>query len=484
MVMIPFAAWRPDLAELNGSYTEDVTNVLLGSNSYLPFPSPVPFADALAEAPLGYWVHRTLSGTIEIFVGTASKLMRLDPSTRAFVDVSKAGGYNATPEARWEARSFGERVIFVNNNDDPQYFDVGSSTLFADLPGSPPRAGKINVWGSFVVLSDLTSNPNRNHWSGLENSGQWTPGVNNSDYQDHPDGGRVVGSTDATNPLIIQERAIRAAYFVPGSVEVFSFKKVQDGRGAKASRSIASRGDFAFYADDGGFFQLFPDGSVAPIGFEKVDRTLFTRMAFTDIQEIVAAIDPFYARVYFSLSLSGDGQDTVVVYDWELKEWSKAAIGTMGIFPAATIGYTLDSLGDVYPNLDELPYSLDSKVWQGGAPLLATFDTSFRLCFCNGPALEATLTTQEMGDPSGQVSLITALSPVIDTTEITLSIGGRFRRTDPVVWTPEFAVSGNTGIGRKRNRARFQKARARVVAGATWRHAQGVEVASQPAGMR
>lgn len=484
MTLVPFAPWRPDIAPLNSAYTGDVNNVLLAAGSYISFPSFSPFGAALDEAPLGYLQHKTADGSIEIFAGTATKLLRFNTSTKQFDDVSKTGGYGANIDSPWDIKAFGDRIIAVNKNDDPQFFDIGSSTEFDNLPGNPPRAGKVNIWGSFVCLSDLTSNPNRNHWSGLENSGQWTPGTNNSDYQDHPDGGRVVGSTDSTNPLIFQESAIRIAYFVPGSIEVFSFRKVQDKRGAKSTKGVCSRGEFAFYADDGGFFQAYADGSVDPIGREKVDRSYFMRMSFTAIQEIIGAIDPFYSRVYWALSVSGTGYDTILIYDWELKEWSKAEVRVSGLFPAATIGYTLDSLGVVYPSLDDLPFSLDSKVWQGGAPLLAAFNTNFEIGFFSGEAMEAVITTQEMGEVAGSIRFITEVTPVVDAQEIYLSIGARMRRGDPVVWTDEFQPSSKTGIGRKRSRAKFHQISVRVPEGVGFRHAQGVDVNSHEAGIR
>ena len=135
-------------------------------------------------------------------------------------------------------------------------------------------------------------------------------------------------------------------------------------------------------------------------------------------------------------------------------------------------------------DLDLLPYSLDSKVWQGGAPVLAAFDSSFRLGFFNGSNKEATITTQEMGDTSGMVTRITEMLPVVDTNAALVSIGGRFRLGDSVTWTTEVAQSSNTGIVRKISRARYHRFKTRIPAAEVWSHAQGIDVKPAQAGKR
>lgn len=484
-MLVPFAEYRPDVANLNGAYTDDVLNVLCSTTSYIPFADFAPFTGALESAPLGYFQARGLDGQVTTFVGTATKLWVLDNTTLAWTDVTKvAATYGANIDARWCFEQFGDYVVAVNINDDPQEFQLGVSTNFIDLAGSPPRASIVRAWGDFLVLEQLATNANRVHWSALNDIHGWTPGANNSDYQDFPEGGVVQGSSRATNPLIFLERAIYLGTFVPGSSIIFSFVKIHDKRGAKSPYAIASRGDVTFFADEGSFFQIGADGSIADIGFEKVSRTIFGQLASADISTMVAAIDPFYSRSYWTMDLTGAGAYTnILVYDWLLQKWTIAEQVNLGIFPAAAAGYTLEGL-DAVATLDALPYSLDSKVWQGGAPVLAAFDSTYRLGFFNGQAKEATITTQEMGDTAGMVTRVSALMPVVDSDAVLVSIGARFRRGDSFVWSPEFAQSSNTGMARKNSRARYHRFKARIPAGEAWSHAQGIDIKSAPAGSR
>jgi hypothetical protein len=483
-MLVPVAGYRPDVANLNGSYTDDVLNVLCSADSYIPFPDFVALSNALASAPLGFFQARSLSGQVTIFAGTATKLWTLDNTTQTWTDVSKAATtYSANDDARWCFEQFGDYVVAVNVNNDPQEFHLEVSTNFIDLAGSPPRAAIVRTWGDFLALEQLATNADRVQWSALNDIHGWTPGVNNSDYQTFPEGGAVQGSSRATNPIILLERAIYLGTFVPGSAIIFSFVKIHDKRGAKSALSIASRGDVTFFADEGSFFQIGADGSIADIGFEQVSRTIFGQLSSSDIAIVMGAIDPFYSRFYCTVALGATGYSNILVYDWLLQKWSIAAQDNVGIFPCAASGYTLEGL-DTVGDLDSLPYSLDSKIWQGGAPVLAAFDTNYRLGFFNGSAKEARITTQEVGDTAGMVTRISEILPAIDTNAALVSIGARFRRGDDFVWSADVAQSSNTGIVRKKSRARYHRFKVTIPAAEVWTHAQGVDVKSAPSGSR
>lgn len=486
MVLVPQAEYRPDVSTLNGVYSDEIRNVLVADGSYIPAKDFAAMADALGESPLGGIAVIGTDGSVRIFAGSATKLWLLDNTDLTFDDVSQAATtYAATNSAPWSFAAFGNFVIAVNANDDPQVFEIGTDIVFRDLAGSPPRAGIVKIWGDFVALMGLASNKNRVHWSGLNDCEFWTPGSNNCDYQDFPDGGAVQGSSEATNPIVFLERSIYRTTFVPGSVEIFSFQKIHDKRGAKSPYSIATRGAYSFYCEEGGFFQISPDGAINAIGFEKVDRTVFTRLNSSSISKIQGVVDPFYSRVYWVVDYAGAGTySEMLVYDWNLSKWTVLDVQVKQIFPLATIGYTLEGLDAIYASLEEVPFSLDSKAWQGGSPILGAFDASGRLGAFLGDNMEATIVTQELGDTSGQIQRVTECYPVVDTLDCFLSIGGRMRRSDGFTWTEEQAPSYNTGRVRKRSRARFHRFKVRIPSETSWAHFQGVDVNLQPAGYR
>lgn len=396
--------------------------------------------------------------------------------------------YTSSVDQRWRFRRFGDFIVAVNINDAPQYYELGVSTEFSDLPGSPPNAHQLAVWGDHLALfsgSTVT-------WSDTADISNWTTG--NSGSQTFQDGGDIQGSFDATNPLIVQREAIRAATFQPGSADTFSFTKISDKRGAISPYAVGTRGEYLFFADTSAFFQLSANGEILPVGFEKVDRYSFGLIGGNDPNSVYCEVDPVRPRVYFAVksNTEADSFDRLLVLDWQIGEWSKIET-TLGIlFPlaAGTIGQDLDTDVPDDPDdefLDTDAPSLDSSIYESGAPLMAAFDTDFRLGFFNGANAEAYIETSEMGEVTGQMRRVTELYPAVDAANLShihVSIGTRNRRSENFVWTPEYSPSTNTGICRKRSRARFQKYRLRVEAAAVWTFLQGMNDNAAPAGMR
>jgi len=481
-MLLNFGEYAPDQDDLNGTMVSDVSNVLPSAGSYIPFPALATYSSAIGATVLSAFSVVDTSGTLHIFAGTATKLYKANSTS--WTDVSKAATtYAATVDTPWSFTRFGAYVIAVNPNDSVQVYQLGTSTTFDNLTGSPPASAVARVWGDYLVLIQSTSDVTSLAWCDTNDITNWTTGVSGS--QVFPDGGKLMGASESTNPIIFLENSIYLGTFVPGSTVTFTFQKIHDRRGAISTTAIASRGQYTFFADKGGFFQITPDGQLSPIGFERVDRSVFQAIAYSDAQNIRCTIDPFYTRVYWSVNLSNSGDyDTLYIYDWELGRWSKVNIVHRVIFPAYTPGYTLDGLDALGYTMETLPYSLDNKFWQSGAPLLVAFDTSNILGFFSGDNMEATITTQEAGDTGGAVTLVKSILPLVDTSSVYVSVGSRLRRSDTFTYTTESIPSTNTGIVRKKSRGRFHRVKVRIPAATSWTHAKGVDVDAQPSGKR
>ncbi|WP_039758716.1 hypothetical protein, partial [Bartonella queenslandensis] len=321
MVYFPVADYRPDVSVVNGSFTDTLVNVLPADGCYIPMPSATVVSDPLEEKPLGCIAFRSGNG-VKIIVGGKQKLYSYDSQTKGWKDISKSGvTYHASEDNQWSFALFKDMVIAVNKNDKPQVLKVFSSERFEDLGGNPPKASFVKVWGHFVCLMQLTDNPNRIHWSADGDETVWETKYNVSGYMDFQDGEYVQGATETTNPLIFMRSAIYACSFTVGSKSPFTFQKIQDKRGARSAASIACRGSDAFFASDDGFYQMSADGQLFPIGFEKVDRTVFKTFDKFALDEMQGVIDPVYNRIYWSLK-RGNNEQTTLVYDWGLQKWS------------------------------------------------------------------------------------------------------------------------------------------------------------------
>ncbi|WP_375658326.1 MULTISPECIES: hypothetical protein [unclassified Bartonella] len=483
MVYFPVADYRPDVAVVNGSFTDSLVNVLPADGGYIPMPSAMVVSNPLEEKPLGSIAFRSGNG-VKIIVGGAKKLYAYDSQTRGWQDISQNGvTYQANDENKWSFALFGDAVIAVNKNDKPQVFKVRNSQRFEDLGGNPPKAGLVKVWGDFVCLMQLTDNPNRIHWSGLNDATHWTVGVKDCYYHNFNDGEHVQGATESSNPIVFLRSAVYAGSFTLGSKVPFIFQKLQDKRGARSAASIACRGSDAFFAGDGGFYQMSLDGQLLSIGFEKVDRTVFSTFDKLALDEMQAVIDPVHNRVYWSLK-SYNNEQTTFVYDWGLQKWSTLQGELFTFFPVFTTGYTLEQLDEISINLEALPASLDSPRWQSGAPMLGAFDENNRLVMFTGAPMEATVVSQEMGAPDGSFNFITKMFAEVDTTEGLLSIGERRLRNNqtPITWHKERVCSYVTGAYHGRSRNRYHRFKLRIPEGIHWNHITGFNVDLRPLG--
>lgn len=483
MVYFPIADYRPDVAVVNGSFTDTLVNVLPADGGYIPMPSAMVVSHPLEEKPLGCIAFRSGDG-VKIIVGGKQKLYSYDSQTKGWKDISQSGVmYQANEENKWSFALFGESIIAVNKNDKPQIFKVRSSERFEELGGNPPKAGLVKVWGDFVCLMQLTDHPNRIHWSGLNDATHWTVGDKDCYYHNFNDGEYVQGATESSNPLVFLRSAIYAGCFTLGSKVPFIFQKLQDKRGARSAASIACRGSDAFFAGDGGFYQMSADGQFLPIGFEKVDRTVFKSFDKFALDEMQGVIDPIDNRIYWSLK-RGNNEQTTFVYDWGLQKWSTIQGKPFTLFPVFTTGYTLEQLDEISINLESLPASLDSPRWQSGAPMLGAFDENNCLVMFTGAPMEATVVSQEMGAPDGSFNFITKMFAEVDTTQGLLSIGERRLRNHqtPITWHKERECSYATGAYHGRSRNRYHRFKLRIPKNEPWTAITGFDVDLRPLG--
>lgn len=487
MAFFPIADYRPDVSDINSFFTDELLNVLPADGSYIPMPSFIPMSDPCPDQILGAISVKMKNG-LSILAGTREKIYLLDSITMAWKDVSRKGKrYLANIDAPWSFALFGDHVIAVNPNDKPQIININQGEIFRDLGGNPPQAGVVRVWGDFVCLMKLTEHPRRVHWSGLNDAECWTVGQKSCDYQDFPDGGYVQGATETTNPIIFMRSAIYAGSFIPGSKIIFSFQKIHDKRGVKNPESIVCRGDLAFFADEGGFYQINTDGQITAIGLEKIDRTMAKKMAFDSLSTLCAAIDGVYNRVYWVINSEDTTKERILlIYDWGLQKWTRVVVNVKMILPIFLSEYNLESLDQVSESLDDLPFSLDSRAWKNEAPVLSAFDDKGRFGAFSGSPMMCVVISQEMGQTNGAVTRVTNIMPQVNSGKVYVSVGIRWRQSleEKIFWLPSRCPSRHTGQIHCRARARFYRFKLEIPEGVNWSRITGFDVELHPSGVR
>lgn len=375
-MLLPFGDFRPDVASYKSSTSQQIRNVVPRGDGYGPFADLQAFTSALPAPCRGYFFGRKSDGSVQIFAGTSLRLYLLDNSTFTWTDVSLgAANYSAlSGDANWEFAQFGNLIFATQQNVVLQQFDMASSTAFANTAGSPPQASYVSVVGQFLVLSGLLSAKYRIQWSGLSDTTNWTAGVNQSDFQDFPDGGIVRGVAGGEYGVILQDSAIRQMVYAPGSPVVFTLTRVADDLGLFAPYGIVRAGDTVFFPSTKGFMQMAAGQLPTPIGKERVDRFFFANVDQSSLQLCIGASDPASTRVFWAFkSINGMAGliDLMLCYDYELDRWAEITsedgnnIAGQYIASLAKPGLTLENLDQIAPGGIAITSSAASPVSNG-----------------------------------------------------------------------------------------------------------------------
>lgn len=351
MAEISFGPYEPDVASVGTVKTSNVKNVVPSVNGYAPLNAINPFTDAMAGNCRGLFGAVQKDGNVSVFGGNDTKLYSLNATSRAWDDVTRASGgdYSVGSRELWDFCQFGNYVIATTDSNAVQYFELGVSTKFAALAGSPPQARRCAIVGDFVVLASLsaTGQSNRIQWSGINDATSWTVGTNQSDYQDFPDGGFVQGIAGGEFGLVFQDRAIRRMVYT-GPPNIFEFQRISDSKGVMMRHSICKQAGVTYFMSNDGFYKIDNSGQLSAIGANRVNQTVLADLNAESNRNMLGVPDPFNPRIWFfykSMSNNlGNFFDKVVIYDWALDRWSYAEMNVSNATTMLQLATTLEGL--------------------------------------------------------------------------------------------------------------------------------------------
>lgn len=484
--MLKFGEYLPDIAPLENPGLVNCQNILPASSGYQPFPGPAQISTNTIDArPQGAYSARGQDNTTVIytFIGTVDKLYSFAGS--AFTDVSRMGGYATGAEETWEFVSWGYDVIATNFDDEIQTITLGGGN-FSDLDSSAPQARHIGVVDNFLVVGNTWDavdlfQPQRVRWAGIGSSTAWTvDAATQADFQDlKNDFGYIQKVVGGEFGLIFQERGITRMSYI-GSPLVFQFDLVESNRGALAPNSVVKVGDNVAYLAQDGFF-VFDGQQSIPIGDGKVDETFFNDVDISNLDRMSVALYPNENVIcwsYPSINATAAIPDTILLYNYSPGSnlrWAYAKIDNYILFNPISTAYTLDGLDAVSMNLDTLPYSLDSKFWQGSLNVLGIIDTSLGLSALNSTPLNATIETGEAWLQEPNRTQISLIRPHIDrnTGTVTAQIAVRNLESEAVSYGPVCALN-SAGFIPVRANGRFMRAQFNITG--SFVDAQGFDI--------
>lgn len=487
MVFIPFGDFAPDQVTL---YNSGVAPVGFAANNCWPMPdgSDAPLRarntsySAVGAAPLGYFAY----SDAHWFAGSAAKLWKLNFGTGAWADVAGAA-YTAT---RWRFANFGDRVVAVDKATNPQVYQVGVSAAFADLAAAAPKARFVaTVEPGFLMLGDVndgTDKPNYVRWSAINDCTSWptlgtaAAAAAQSDEQQLPLGGNVkailpgVGGAAA---IVLMERAIYRVEYV-GAPSIFSFRPVITGIGCAAPDSaIVAEGIAYFYSHDG--LYGFDGTSLKRIGEGRVNRWVRTTMLdpsgihnTIDLTYCFAGHDNFRKVIVWTFSAyqTSGFADFWLLYNYHTDRWRYASVNSnlnvtlMGTakFPTTESVVAFGTTAGTYK-----PFIYDDTTQTTLAAVLETADT-------------------DAGPGSNRRLRVLGIRPITDApvdTSIVCAVGFRDNLATTVSYSGATSP-GRDGICPQRKGGRYVRARFRVIPGAEWTYAKGVDVLVVPRGTR
>ena len=491
-MIVPCGPWEPDSAAVDSGVLVLAQNCYPHKAGYGPVPSLAAInANALAAKCFGMFAARTSAGGWIIFAGTQTKLYRYVSGVWTDYTRVAGGNYNVPTDDYWSFTQFGSYIIAVNINDSPQVIDIDSgATAFSALGGSPPNARYVTVVGDFVVLACISTNNLKLRNSAINDVTGWTVGTNLCDEQTFGDGGRITGVAGGEYGYVVQERAIRRMIFQPGSDTAFRFERVEKERGAAAGYSVISTINAVFFLSDDGFYAFGANGLV-PIGAQRVNEWFRSNCDTARFFSVAAFADPYAPRISWAFynSSSSTNFDRLLTYDWQLDRWSYSIIEAQFWATSVTSGVTLEDL-DSYGALDTaVPYSLDSRVWEGGAPVIGAVDASGFLAFLEGTApLTALLRSAPMHLRLGGRARVQSVYPlgVYNDATLAIRVGRREHTKNAISYTSSITPSTISGIAHTNAGGRLHTFELTVSqsSGTLWEHAQGFDVGFAADGMR
>jgi hypothetical protein len=139
-------------------------------------------------------------------------------------------------------------------------------------------------------------------------------------------------------------------------------------------------------------------------------------------------------------------------------------------------GMTLEQVAVLYPNLETVPFSFDSRFWNAGRPALAGFDAAHRLVMFEGGNMAATVRTPEYSFFDGRRAFVSGFRPVTDAADCTGQIGVRGAFAGAITWSTPGSANSATGLIPIRASGRTHRFEVGIAADAEWKNLTEIEV--------
>ncbi len=499
MTILPVGDFRPDTPAYLGTHSTILNGVFPRDDGAVgPLRAAAVVTSALSARPVSAFVARGGNGAVFLYAGvehTPEIYIRYDSAWGTITTGTRA---NATLLYPWRFAQFGDCVYASNWADGLWCLDIGTAGTGTHIAAAPSGVHIATIEPGFLMLghiNDGTEKPSSLRWSALNDATDWpTVGTTDaaskqSDEQELPNGGRITGILGAVGGVagaVLTERSIYRVEYI-GAPAIFAFREIVRGVGNMCPNgSIAVNGVAYFVSDDG--FMRFDGQSITPIGQGRVSRTFLADVDREHLHRVYVVHDQarkILVWAYPTTAATNGNPNKWLIYSYAADRWSDctdAGIPTVLMFSALTDAIRLDSIDAALGAPDSLSVSFDFATVNGGAPLLAGFNSSYQYVQFTGATLAARVETGE-ADAQGRRVLVTGIRPLSDATPVTASTAYRNTFYDSLSSTAQ-TVPGADAICPQRIATRYARARVNIGPATTWTYIQGADVTLRAEGKR
>lgn len=448
-VPVPFAEWAPDNA-VQSSFAIEAAGVYSMAGRYRPLSGLTAYktGSALAGTCIGARGYWSSSGDVYIFAGDEFDLYKL--TSRYPAVVSKSGGYSPSIEDGWQFEQFGDYIVAVNGSENPQVYQMGTSSVFADLGGSPPTSRA--VWR---VTNQLCLANNRTvSVSGFNDITDWTYATATQGVQVDIDGrvGNVQTGVGGEVGLIFGERGIVRQTYV-GPPTTFQLDTIEFRHGAISREAVSQYGRQTFFVSETGF--LVTDSiTTTPIGINRVDNWFASNLNYAARHKVCTGID--YARKLWVIAFPTGGNllpNHLLIYSMADNRWTHDDIETQMLFEMPREGVSVDDADAILALegttvADEITTSVDDPQWRETRVQVAAVDSTGTVSTFEGSARPATISSGEMEPTKLRQTLIDEVWPEIDITSTNVHgfVVQRDRTPTNLTWGDSNLIWGTSSL--------------------------------------
>lgn len=479
----PFTEWAPDKSILSASDGE-AKGVYSTGGKYSPLRSLEAYGTGakLVDRCVGARGFFSKAGASHVFAGDRTKLYKL--SSRAFRDVS-GGAYAIS--GGWSFEQFGDYIVAVARGANAQVFQIGTSSSFADLGGTPPNADVVFRVGYQLIFGyDRTLS-----WSAFNDIEGWNfadTATQSGQVELDATGGNIMCGVGGEVGFLFQERAIRRFTYI-GPPTTWQNDPVETNRGAISRSAAVKWGRNALYVAEDGFW-MFDGVQSTPLADSKVQKYFVDRLNYAARDKVSCTFD--VSRKAWMVAFPTGGSTTPneqLIWSAVDNRWTHDDQAIQYLCEIPNEGVTFDDTASLIAafgtaSLDSINVGLDDAIWKDDRRQWAGFDASNALGLFTGATRAATMETTTGEVIKGRRAYVTEVLPYIDAPAgtVTASIKSRPYILSDSKTTSEAGTLNAQGVCPVEAEGRFVSASVAVSAGAEWTEATGVLYSAKPAG--